>query len=87
MQVKASLLVPNIRYVIQQKELSGMEMTVHDISYMSKMRLLTFVGLGDGAFVGFAMPPVSTMSVGFPVGTFVPRGKRRSINNMQQKVE
>ena len=64
-----------------------MEMTVHDISCMSNMRFLTFVGLGDGAFVGFAMPPVSTMSVGFPVGTFVPRGKRRIINNIQQNVE
>ena len=61
-------------------------MTVHVISYMPNMRLLTFVGLGDGAFVGFAMPPVSTMSVGFPVGTFVPRGKR-SISNIQQEVE
>ena len=54
-----------------------MEMTVHDISHMSDMRLLTFVGLEDGAFVGFAMPPVSTMSVGFPVGTFCSKRKEK----------
>ena len=54
-----------------QQEVEWKENMLYTIS-RSRLEILTFVGLGDGAFVGFAMPPVSTMSVGFIVGTFVP---------------